>query len=120
VQLRVTPDKRLSEKRPDRIDQNIADSGFPHRHKRLVPLVKAGIADRNRQCNKGPSPSPAVALTANPVEHGNTEDPEFRHMCELSNCGVHPVERVKARGRKDPMQKWRQDFGSFLAAEIVG
>src|SRR5579863_4020029 len=104
VQLRVTPDKRLGEYRPHRVDQDIADPGFPHRHKRLVPLVKAGIADRYHQRNKGPSPSPAVALTANPVEHGNTEGPEFRHMSEFSNYGVHPVERAKARGREYPMQ----------------
>src|SRR5262249_8567054 len=64
--LRIAPGKHLGKQRARGTDKNITKSGFTQRHERWVPLVEAGVADRHKQRNEGPLPSPPVALAPNP------------------------------------------------------
>jgi hypothetical protein len=106
VELRVNPYKKLSEQCACRIDEHIAESGFAKRHKRLMPFIESGVANRNDQSSEGPLPSPAVPLASHPMEHGGAEHAELRDMGQFSNSGVYPAQSVCASCRKEPVQEW--------------
>ena len=115
----VTPNKDLRKQGPGRVNQDIAESGFPQGDEGLVPLVESRVAHSDQERNNGPRKSPAMAFRAYATEYGNAEDAELGYVSALANQNMQYAQSVERCRGKQPMKDRDKETLGLLSTEVV-